>query len=302
MIGRQLIGALAALALVGVPLAAQDAARVDTTVALSRTGIVDISLISGTIIVRGGAGEQAHVVASAASGSVYISSSGGMLRLGVRPGRSAGRGGENRFEVEVPRGVRVIAGGTSADVEVIDTRGDVEVRSTSGDITIVGARNRVSASGTSSAVRIRDVEGVVRAGTVSGDLELVDIVGGVEVSTVSGDLFVRGGRISDIAAESVSGDIELATRIEAAGRYEVRAHSGDILVRVDERAPLLLAVETFSGEIDSALPAVMQPSTDGSRRSRRMELAVGDAGARSAPRLVLTTFSGDISIRRGGER
>ncbi|MCU0646373.1 MAG: DUF4097 family beta strand repeat-containing protein [Gemmatimonadaceae bacterium] len=285
-------------------LTAQDASRVDTTVTLSRSAIVELTLISGTIVVRGVDRDQAHVVATTSPGSsISIMSSGSQLRVGIRPfdrswsGRSYSGRGENRFELEVPQGVRVIAATTSGDVEIRDTRGEVEVRTTSGDVIVEGARRRVDLSGTSSTMRLRDVDGSVRAGGVSGDIELIDVEGEVQGSTVSGNLVVRGGRVTDLRLETVSGDIEVGSALGGGGRYEVRAHSGDVRLGLEERTPLVLAVETFSGEINTAIPATMLPSGEPTRR-RRMELAIGGATSGQSPRFVVTTFSGDIQISR----
>jgi hypothetical protein len=284
---------------------AQGSARVDTTVALSSGGLVEVGLISGTIIVHGADRRDAHVRAETSEGRVAIIASGGVLRLGID--RSGGRyrsGDENRFEIEVPHGVRVIATGTSADIEVHDTRGDVEARTTSGNVTVMGARGRVNVSSTSSDIELGNIEGSVRVSGVSGDQTLTDVSGSVELNTVSGSLQLTGGRIGEFRAESVSGDIEFASEVATGGRYEARTHSGDIVLHLDERTPMVVGAETFSGDVSAAVSAVMLPTPRlETGRARRMELAIGGSEGPRGPRFVVTTFSGDVSlVRRGSER
>lgn len=299
---KRMITIAALLVASALPAIAQGSARIDTTVTLSSGGLVEIALLSGTIIVRGADRSDARVRAESSEGRVSVIVTSGGVRLGVD--RASGRfrsGDENRFEIEVPRGVRVIAAGTSADIEVRDTRGDVDARTTSGDVTVIGARGRVTVSSTSSEIALRDIEGSVRVSGVTGDQTLTDVSGAVELTTVSGSLQLTGGRVGELRAESVSGDIEFAARIEAGGRYEARAHSGDVVLHLDERSPMVISAQTFSGDVDAELSAVMLPTAAlQGGRSRRMELAVGGSEGARGPRFTVTTFSGDIRLVRLG--
>jgi hypothetical protein len=296
--------AVLALALTTVSTVArgQTSARLDSTFALSSSAIIEVGLTTGTIIVRGIDGGSARVRAESSEGRVSLVSSGGALRLGIdHSRRGVDAGEENRFEVDVPRGVRVIAAGASVDITVQDTRGEVEARTNSGDVSISGARGRVSVNVTSSDVELRDIDGTVRVSGVSGDQQLIDVSGSIELVTVSGDLTMQGGRVTDVRAESVAGDVLFASSITANGRYELQAHSGGITLRLDPGVPLLVAIQTFSGDVHASMPAVMQPSSaaaTGSGRSRRMELAIGGQAGAGGPRLMVTTFSGDVILQR----
>jgi hypothetical protein len=279
-------------------LRAQPRERLDTTVTLTRGAVVDLSLISGRISVRGWDRDEARIVAVVDGGELRFDASASSLRLGVRPTGRGWSGGEHRFELAVPRGVRVIAAGTSADIEVQGTEGEVDVRSTSGDILVTGARRRLTVDGTSGDLRIRDAEGDVRLATVSGDVVLDGVAGEVELSTVSGDARLTGGQLGGLRASTVSGAIAVEARLEGTGRYELRAHSGDLRLVLDDR-PMVIAAETHSGDIVSRLPATLLPSAEGRRRGQRMELAVGDSSAAGrGARVVATTFSGDIVVER----
>ncbi len=58
-----------------------------------------------------------------------------------------------------------------------------------------------------------------------------------------------------------------------------------------------LSLETFSGEINSAFPMTLQPGDNITRRrGKRMNFTVGGGGAR----ITVGTFSGNITIERGG--
>jgi hypothetical protein len=301
---KRLLSVLFVAAAPFATLHAQRSARVDTTVSLSSGALIEVGLTSGVIIVRGADRSDAQIRAESDQGRPSVVATSAGVRIGVdRSGWRGDWGDENRFEIEVPRGVRVIASGTSADIAVRDTRGEVEARTTSGDIAVSGARGRVSVSSTSSDIDLRDIEGNVRVSGVSGEQSLTDVSGSIELNTVSGSLRTVGGRVGEFRAESVSGDITFGSRIESGGRYEVRAHSGEIVLQLDERTPLVVGAQTFSGEIYADVPAIMLPTPAQERgRSRRVELSLGGSEGAQGPRFLATTFSGDIRLVRRGVR
>jgi DUF4097 and DUF4098 domain-containing protein YvlB len=58
-----------------------------------------------------------------------------------------------------------------------------------------------------------------------------------------------------------------------------------------------LQVQTYSGNITSRFPMTLQPGEQSaSRRGKKMNFTIGSGGAR----VTVATFSGDITIERGG--
>lgn len=297
------VGALAAalLGLRATPADAQDRTALDTTVAVPPGATVEVHHLVGTIRVLGVPRDVARFRGSGRSGSVTVTAGGNTLFF-ARTARVRGefRDGDNALDIEVPVGVRVVATSASGDIEIRDTRGEVEARSTSGDVVVTGARRRLAASSTSGDLTIRDADGTIQLSTASGDARLEDLNGAVELSAVSGTVIARGGRFTACRIETVAGDLDFGAAVIPGGRYELRTHSGDIRLRTAGQPPMHLAVETFSGDVRSNVPAIRLPDSDSRQQQARLELRVGDPDA-NAPRLVLTTFSGDIIVgSRGG--
>lgn len=267
--------------------------RVDTTVALSGRGEVDLTLVSGEIRVRGWDRDEARVRAESESGMLRIESSSSRLRL--RHEQRGRRGDDARYEVTVPYGVRLVMRTTSGDLTAIDVRGDVEARTTSGDVHIEGTRGRTQFESVSGDVEARGLVGPVRGQTISGSVSLGDVEGDVEIETVSGEITVNQNGASFVRLETTSGDLAFTGPLDRSGRYEFNSHSGTITLAVPTDAGAQMSVETFSGELDTAFPLTMTPNSRGGR-PRRFEFTLGDGGAR----VTAQSFSGDINLRRSG--
>ena len=291
----------ALLVLAAAPLQAQDRdreirSRIDTTLALSAAGAVELSLVSGEIVVTTGGTGRVQIRATSERGILDLDATPSRITLGVRNDR--GRSRDTRYEVVVPQGTRVIAQTTSGDIGVRGTRAEVDLHSVSGSIQVADVAERATVESVSGDVTLRGAAGNVRAETVSGDLELYDVRGELEAETVSGDLVLDGVASKWARAETVSGELSFAGPIEAGGRYDFAAHSGDVRLDLGGNAGIAFDVETFSGEIDSDFPITLNPGTTIEGRPRRFEFSVGGGGAR----ITVKTFSGDIQLGRGTGR
>lgn len=271
----------------------QDAqSRVDTTFAFNRNGAVELTEISGDVIVNAWDRNEARVRAYAERGRVRTSISASRLSLEVEPIR--GRLGDSKLEVWVPVGARVVARSTSGDVTVKGTKSPVDARSTSGDVVVTDATDRITIESVSGDVRASQLSGDVRSESVSGTIEIRDATGPVRAETTSGDVSLIGVTSRSVYATTVSGEVEYDGTIDGNGRYEFHAHSGDIRLEIPESASAQFSVETFSGSLDSEFPITLQPGQRATGRPRRFEFTLGSGSAR----IIAESFSGDIVLAR----
>src|SRR5687768_13817010 len=151
--------------------------RIDTTFAFNRSGVVDLTQISGDVVVTTWDRAEARVRAYAERGRVRAGLSSSRLSLSIEPVR--GRVGDSRFEVTVPVGVRVVARSRSGDVSVRGTKGPVQAESSSGDVEIADAADRVVLESISGDLRASQLNGEVRASSVSGTIEIREVTGDI---------------------------------------------------------------------------------------------------------------------------
>jgi len=271
----------------------QDAqSRIDTTFAFNRNGDVDLTEISGDVIVNGWDRNEARIRAYAERGRFRSSISSSRLSLETEAVR--GRVGDSKMEVWIPVGARVVARSTSGDVTVKGTKSSVDARSTSGDVVVSDATDRITIESVSGDVRASQLSGDVRSESVSGTIEIRDATGPVRAETTSGDVSLLGVTSRNVYTTTVSGEVEYDGTIDTSGRYEFHAHSGDIRLGIPESASAQFSIETFSGSLDSEFPITLLPGQRTTGRPRRFEFTLGSGSAR----IIAESFSGDIVLAR----
>jgi DUF4097 and DUF4098 domain-containing protein YvlB len=284
----------AVLALVvgtALPVLAQDGrTRIDTTYRFNGTGSVELALVSGEIRVTTWDRDEIRVVASTERGTIVPSFSSSRLSLEARSVDR--RLGPTRYEVTVPKGVRVRARAVSGDISVAGTRSEMDLSTVSGDIEAVDGTGRVEMESVSGRIAARRMDGRIVASSVSGSIETDEIKGELEAKTVSGRVRVDRASLTSLRSKSVSGSFELSGSLSADGRSTIETHSGTVTLRVPSAFAATVDMETWSGELSSDFAVTLQPGMTQSRR--RLDVAVNGGGAR----LSIKTFSGDIFLRK----
>jgi DUF4097 and DUF4098 domain-containing protein YvlB len=275
---------------------AQGRSRLDTTFAFSKSGTVELGLISGEITVTGWNRSEIKIVAFTRRGTIETSLSNSRVTLSLRGQRNGNWDSESRYELMVPVGTRVTANSVSGDITVKSTGGETEISTVSGEVQLVDAADRISINTVSGDVHATKLRGRTRVEGVSSGLVLEDVTGDVNAKAVSGDIALRNINSSNVRAETVSGDIAYEGAVSSTGTYEFNAHSGDVRLAIPVNTNAQLSLQTWSGEINSQFPMTMQ-TEDRGRRSKRMSFTIGSgAGAH----ISAETFSGDITIERAG--
>ena len=266
--------------------------KLDTTLALSANGTVELALVSGEIHVDAGSRSDVRIHAVSERGILRLDASPSRIALDVRSRR--GDMGDTRYDVTVPTGTRLILRSVSGDIHAAGVGGEAEVHSVSGDIEIQDVSGHFTVESVSGNVTAGRVAADVRGSTVSGDITLERVKGDVDLQSVSGDIELRDVTSTFVRSETVSGDLTYEGTVSGSGRYEMHTHSGDIRLTTPGDIGALVSVETFSGDIDSAYPITIQPGDHDVNmgRPKRFEFKVGDGSAR----IVLQTFSGDITL------
>ena len=275
----------------------QDAqSRLDTTFAFNKKGSVDLTELSGDVVVNAWDRNEARVRAYAERGRIRSSLSASRVSIDVEP--VSGRTGDSKLEVWVPVGARVVARSTSGDVTVKGTKAEVDAHSTSGDVVVSDATDRITIESVSGDVRGSQLNGDVRSESVSGTIEIRDASGPVRAETTSGDVSLLGVTSRSVFATTVSGEVEYDGTVDKDGRYEFHSHSGDIRLGIPETASAQFSIETFSGSLDSEFPITLQPGQRATGRPRHFEFTLGSGNAR----ITAESFSGDIVLGRRTRR
>ncbi|MEO7360034.1 MAG: DUF4097 family beta strand repeat-containing protein [Gemmatimonadaceae bacterium] len=287
--------------------------RLDTTVAVERGTIVDLSASDGRITVRGWDRNEVEIHAVSSTGELQFSRNSRSLRLEAR------RSGRLKtldatISVRVPLNTRVVVGTMLGDVEVLDVRGEVDATLYSGNVTIRGASGRTAVSNVSGDINVSDIDGALRVTAISGEMTLSDIRGDVEVSSNSGDVSMRGMLSNLVHVQVVEGEIWYDGALSKTGKYEFNTHSGDVHLYLPDSTKGTVSLQSFNGSLHSTLPLTVQPGSGVSRgfagavrqfNGRAMSLneqQLLEIGGGNGAMVTISTFNGDVHINRGPRR
>jgi hypothetical protein len=268
--------------------------RIDTTFAFDKRGTVTLSLSAGEIVVTAWNRDQVRVRARSERSMVRMDASPTRLSLDL----SRPRGGDSRFEITVPIGVRVSARATSGDISITGTSGGVEANTQSGDLVVENVGEMVDLGSLSGSITARGVTGNLDIRAVSGDISIDSVRGDVEAASVSGDIDLGDVIAKYVRAKSTSGDVSFDGGIDPAGRYEIGSHSGSVYLTLPQTTGALITVSTYTGTIDSDFQITLKPGEHGLGHSKRFTFEIGKGDAR----IGAESFSGDITIRSKGRR
>jgi DUF4097 and DUF4098 domain-containing protein YvlB len=175
------------------------------------------------------------------------------------------------FTLQVPSGV---------GVDILQSRGDVEVAGLGGDLTVRLASGDLAA---------RDVQGTLRFEGARGDVTASRVAGGVQIKSTRADA-VLSAVDADVSVHVLHGDIGIS---DVKGDLDVQTMHGDI--RVAGVAGRITARSKHGDLMIATAPGPAQVDAETARGDVRMDVARFEPGTTSH----VSTMSGDISIHLG---
>lgn len=284
--------------------------RVVKSFNVGKAGSLLLHNISGDVVITAGGGSEIKVEAikkakgrsqeeaRAQLNNVVLTmqeAGGGRVDIRVEP-----RGRESRgwidFNVIVPYEASAEIHSVSGDLSMTGVKGEVRAETVSGDVKGTGLSRLAAAKSVSGDVVLNNVEsdGTLVLSAVSGDVTATNLKArALEVSAVSGDTVLNQCLTDRAQVSTVNGDITYSGKLSKTGRYELKTHSGDIVLN-HQGSSFEVAASTFSGDIkfDQPLPGNVKSNTNQYGPGRSVRGSMGGGGAY----LELTTFSGDILV------
>jgi DUF4097 and DUF4098 domain-containing protein YvlB len=293
--------ALALAALLAAPVYAGSA--INGTAAINPDGRLEVQNVRGHVQIRVWDKNQVEVHGTLGAGSTFeLKGSGASVTAEVKNGEdshswlswgSNGPREDTRLEITVPRAVSPEVHVVSSDVDIAGLEGGraVTVESVSGDTRVEAKGERLELKSVSGDMHFSGAAKRARLESVSGDITAEGIDGDIALETVSGDMRLRAHGISELKANSVSGDMELEGALAAHGRIKAETMSGDVHVNLAGEVSAAIDADTFSGSIRSDFGSVDREH-HGPGERLRAKAGNGDG------QIELKSFSGDLSIRK----
>jgi len=308
-----LVGAAFVVAFIAAPALAEEKFedKFERTEALVKNGKFYLSNVSGNVEVLTWKEAQVKIEAlktskarslekakeNAAKVTIEVTKGTDLVSVETKyPKREGGFwGGESinvsvDYRVWVPDQAAVELHSVSGDVNVAAVGGKARIDCTSGNVELLGAAG-AEVHLVSGDLTLENIAGDAYLNTVSGDIEAARIKGSVEAEAVSGDIdLLDVSEAQTVDAQNVSGNITYVGVIKAGGRYEIKAHSGDVRMTIPAGSAFDFEAYTFSGDIDSDF----EIQVVGKISPRELRGTVGKGGAT----VILKSFSGNIDLKK----
>lgn len=264
--------------------------QTDTQVAVRAGTRLDLTNVGGAIVVRTWAQNAVRVHAEHPDGmTIQIALDASALAIKASSRRGAPQ--DVNYTITAPRWMPLNLSGVSSNVEVEGSEAAVTVETVSGDVECRGGSGYISLQSVSGSVGLQQAKGRVEVHSVSEGVTLTDVSGDITAETVSGDVKLEGIESSNVDISTVSGEVVYDGTIRDAGHYRFSTHNGDVTIAIPEKANAAISVSTFNGDFDSSFPVTVTET-----KRRRFSFSIGSGSAR----VELSTFNGDIKLRRPG--
>jgi len=195
------------------------------------------------------------------------------------------------LEIRVPKGSSLQIQTINASITVEGVEGGVDLETTNGSISVAGSPREVEIStitggvevGAAAAIRVESISGAV---TVTGGGKMIS------ASTVSGSVTVTGRECERVELQSTSGNIRFDGNFVGEGAFEAETFSGNVDLALPSNVAARFRMKTFSGPIENEIgPRARRKEQFSPYQELRFTTGLNDFD------VDVKTYSGKISLR-----
>ncbi|MGB8542161.1 MAG: DUF4097 family beta strand repeat-containing protein [Candidatus Acidiferrales bacterium] len=259
--------------------------------------------IHGDISVKAWSSESGRRRLQQIEANPPLSQEGSLIRIGG--GKQGGGDVDVDYTIVVPQDTQLRSVAGSGDLEVRGIEGpanftsgsgdvhaseinrDVQIVCGSGDVVLSKIKGQVQVNTGSGDISLDTIGGQIRLQTGSGSIEITNPSQALEASTGNGDVTIKEAS-ADIRVRTASGDVDVEGNPGESNYWDFHTASGEVVLHVPQNASFRLYARSKSGDIDAAIPIMME----GTAAKHELRARIGDGKAR----VEIQTSSGDISL------
>ncbi|MFQ6005454.1 MAG: DUF4097 domain-containing protein [Woeseia sp.] len=284
--------ALTCLSLLSAAAAAESVAR---RLDAAADSFVSINNTAGSVEVTGWSRKEVEVSGELGSSveELVFERDGKNIEITVRTPKRGGRNISSELVIHVPEKSSLEVGGVSADIDVTNVHGTLQLQSVSGDIDSEVNSADIEITTVSGDVEVQgdDKSGHAELSSVSGDIDAQNLAGEAVVNSVSGDLVLVNGSFERVRLETTNGDIVFKAKLSDDGTLNVETINGDLEIEFDGKVSARFDIETFNGDIRNCFGP--QP-VRASEYTPGRELKFIEGGGKG--RVTVKTLNGDLNL------
>lgn len=293
VLSRALAGGLAAILLFSSPLLAQK--KIERRLPLGMEGALRVVNMVGSVVVHGWNKDTVLVRGTLAPGDNFFMGGGYTGAKMFVEALNDRDPKPTKLEIWVPARVRLWIKTATANIDVSDVAGGLDLYVVSGTIDVTGNPHELNAEAIDGDIHITGSPSWVRAKSATGAITLQGASPDAGLSTVSGPIKVDGGTgvFERTKIETVTGNISFTGRLDRSGAFDFDSHSGSIDIAIPEKTGAIFSVVTIAGGITNNLSRKAPIS---GRFGRGAELNSEESGG--GAKVSVRTFKGPVILRR----
>ena len=299
-----LLVALLILCAAMVPAEGRAQTRIDRRAPAAPVGLLRIHNAVGAVRVVGWDRDSIVVTGTVGTGTFYFGAGKGSSKMGVELPAHLTEGGLDAaaakgsivpsiLEVRVPRRTRVWVKTASADIEVSEVLGGLDLFAVGGRIRVGGTPQDLLAESMDGTVDVDVATASARVRSAGGAVTLRGTIENAVVTSVSGAITVTDARLQRGRFESVTGELRYDGGVERGSSLTFESHAGPIVLTLPGNVSADFDVTAFNGEIKNSIVR-LNPRLGGDLRSKLLEFTAGEGGAQ----VTVTNFKGSIVLGR----
>ena len=289
---RVMAAAAAAMLLLSSPLEAQK--KIERRLPLGMEGALRIVNMVGTVVVHGWNKDTVLVKGTVAAGDSFFMG-GGYTGAKMFVESANDRDPKpTRLEIWAPARVRLWVKTATANIDVSDITGGLDLYVVSGTIDVTGSPRELNAEAIDGDIHIIGSPPWLRAKSATGAITLQGASADAGLSTVSGPIKVEGGTgiFERTKIETVTGSIAFSGRLDRSGAFDFDSHSGNVDIAIPFKTSATLSVVSIAGKITNNLS---EKSAIPGRFGRGAELVTEESGG--GAKVSVRTFKGPVTLR-----
>ncbi|HEY3747053.1 MAG TPA: hypothetical protein VGL17_12465 [Gemmatimonadaceae bacterium] len=287
----RLVGAAAALICCASSLGAQN--KIERKMPLGMEGALRIVNMVGSVVVHGWNKDTVLVRGTLGPADRFFAGGGYTGAKMFVESENDRDPKPAKLEVWVPARVRLWIKTATANIDVNDVAGGLDLYVVSGTITVNGNPHELNAEAIDGDIHVAGSPSWLRAKTATGSITFQGASSDVGLSTVSGPIKVDGGIFERAKLETVTGDIIFGGKLDRSGTFDFDTHSGSVDITIPDRSPVSVSVVTIAGTITNNL-SKKAPIPGRFGRGAELTMDLSDGGAK----MSIRTFKGPVTLRR----
>lgn len=286
-------GGVAAILLVASPLIAQK--KVERRLPLGMEGALRVVNMVGSVVVHGWDKDTVLVRGTLGAGDSFFMGGGYTGAKMFVESINDRDPKPTRLEIWVPARVRLWVKTATANIDVSDVSGGLDLYVVSGTIDVRGNPRELNAEAIDGDIHITGSPSWMRSKSATGAITFQGASPDAGLSTVSGPIKVDGGSgvFERTKIETVTGNISFAGRLDRSGAFDFDSHGGSIDIAIPEKTSATFSVVTITGSITNNL-SKRSPIVGRFGRGAELTTEEGGGGAKVSVR----TFKGPVTLRR----